>query len=55
MSIGFKLVAPRFVPPLDPDFRPAALANRAFRKEVAEGIRRVAGSESLRDIYAEEA
>jgi predicted NBD/HSP70 family sugar kinase len=36
MSIGFKLVAPKFVPPLDPDFRPAALANRAFRKEVAE-------------------
>ena len=36
MSIGFKLVAPKLVPPLDPDFRPAALANRAFRKEVAE-------------------
>jgi len=29
-----KLVRPKFVPPLDPDFRPAVLANRAFRKEV---------------------
>jgi predicted NBD/HSP70 family sugar kinase len=36
MSIAFKLIAPKFVPPLDPDFRPAALANRAFCKEVAE-------------------
>jgi predicted NBD/HSP70 family sugar kinase len=36
MSTAFKLIAPRFVPPLDPDFRPAALANRAFRREVAE-------------------
>ena len=30
-----KLVGPKFVPPLDPDFRPAVLANRAFQKEVA--------------------
>jgi len=30
-----KLVGPKFVPPLDPGFRPAVLANRAFRKEVA--------------------
>jgi len=29
------LPQPRFVPPLDPDFRPAALANRAFDAEVA--------------------
>jgi predicted NBD/HSP70 family sugar kinase len=36
VSTAFKLIAPKFVPPLDPDFRPAALANRAFRKEVAE-------------------
>jgi predicted NBD/HSP70 family sugar kinase len=36
MPTAFKLIAPKFVPPLDPDFRPAALANRAFRKEVAE-------------------
>ncbi len=28
------LIPPRFVPPLDPDFRPAVLANRAFRAEV---------------------
>ncbi|MCS6897388.1 MAG: hypothetical protein NZM29_05390, partial [Nitrospira sp.] len=26
------LPVPRFLPPLDPDFRPAALANRAFRE-----------------------
>jgi predicted NBD/HSP70 family sugar kinase len=29
---GLPLVAPRLVPPLDPDFRPAVLANRAFRR-----------------------
>lgn len=29
------LVTPRFVPPLDDGFRPAALANRAFRQAVA--------------------
>jgi hypothetical protein len=27
------LVSPKLVPPLDPDFRPASLANRAFRRE----------------------
>jgi predicted NBD/HSP70 family sugar kinase len=31
----FTLISPRFVPPLDKGFRPAALANRAFRAEVA--------------------
>ena len=31
-----KLVKPRFVPPLDQEFRPAVLANRAFQQEVAE-------------------
>ena len=31
-----KLVRPKFAPPLDPDFRPAVLANHAFRKEVAD-------------------
>lgn len=36
MSDAFKLVAPRFVPPLDEGFRPAVLANRAFLKEVEE-------------------
>ncbi len=34
MQEAFKLVAPRFVPPLDPAFRPAVLANRAFLEEV---------------------
>ena len=32
----FKLVKPRFVPPLDEGYRPASLANRAYRQEVAE-------------------
>ena len=31
---AFKLVKPNFVPPLDEDFRPAVLANRAFLAEV---------------------
>jgi Arc/MetJ family transcription regulator len=31
-----------------------ALELVAFRKEVSEGIRRIAGSRSMRDIYAEE-
>ena len=35
MSSGFRLIAPTFIPPLEPEFRPAALANRAFRQEVA--------------------
>ena len=34
MSDAFKLVEPRFIPPLDAAFRPAVLANRAFLKEV---------------------
>ena len=29
-----ELVKPRFVPPLEPEFRPAVLANRAFRDQV---------------------
>ncbi|CAN5737504.1 hypothetical protein BH23GEM7_BH23GEM7_39350 [soil metagenome] len=32
-----------------------ALELVAFRKEVSEGIRRIAGSHSMRDIFAEEA
>ncbi|CAG0937055.1 hypothetical protein TFLX_05961 [Thermoflexales bacterium] len=36
MTDGLTLVPPRLVPPLDPDFRPVVLANRAFQKEVAE-------------------
>jgi len=30
---GFQLVPPRFVPPLDPGFRPAVLANRAYQEQ----------------------
>ena len=34
-----KLVRPKFVPHLDPDFRPAVLADHAFRKEItASGV-----------------
>jgi predicted NBD/HSP70 family sugar kinase len=31
---NFKLVPPRCLPPLEPEFRPAVLANRAFQKQV---------------------
>jgi len=41
MSSAFTLIAPAFVPPLEPEFRPAALANRAFRHEVAASGRGV--------------
>jgi len=42
--LGF--LKPRFIPPLDPDFRPAVLANRAFRKEAAKsGVPLVIGLE----------
>ncbi len=34
MSPAFRLFAPRTLPPLDPGFRPAALASRVFRAEV---------------------
>lgn len=36
MNEGLKLAAPRVTPVLDAAFRPAALANRAFRKAVEE-------------------
>ncbi|MBI5961438.1 MAG: ROK family protein [Chloroflexi bacterium] len=36
MAASFKLIEPRFVPPLDPAYRPAVLANRAFRAEVEQ-------------------
>jgi predicted NBD/HSP70 family sugar kinase len=36
MSDAFRLVEPRIQPPLDPDFRPAVLANRHFQKEVED-------------------
>jgi predicted NBD/HSP70 family sugar kinase len=35
MSNAFKLIKPRYIPPLDEDFRPAVLANRAYQDEVA--------------------
>jgi predicted NBD/HSP70 family sugar kinase len=34
MGEALRLVKPRFVPPLDPEFRPAVLANRAFQTDV---------------------
>jgi predicted NBD/HSP70 family sugar kinase len=48
MTECFPVVKPQFVPPLDPGFRPAALANRAFCKEVedsGEGVPLVLGLE----------
>ncbi|MCE5239757.1 ROK family protein [bacterium] len=36
MDDAFELVEPYFTPPLDPDFRPAVLANRAFVAQVEE-------------------
>jgi len=41
MSSAFHVIAPRFLPPLEPEFRPAVLANRAFRGEVAASGRGV--------------
>jgi predicted NBD/HSP70 family sugar kinase len=35
MQASIQLVAPKFVPPLEPEFRPAALANRQFRADAA--------------------
>ncbi len=35
MNNSFKLVSPKFVPPLDTDFRPAVLANRFYQKELS--------------------
>ncbi len=46
MSLPFHLPAPEFVPPLDDTFRPAALADRAFRQETAhQGMPLVIGLE----------
>jgi len=53
MEQPFFLENPSFPPPLDPDFRPASLANRRFQQEVEEsgggvplvfGLERTAGS-----------
>jgi predicted NBD/HSP70 family sugar kinase len=35
MPQSIQLIAPKFVPPLEPEFRPAALANRQFRVAAA--------------------
>ncbi|HEX7568311.1 MAG TPA: hypothetical protein VF355_07060 [Anaerolineaceae bacterium] len=35
MADRFKLIQPRFTPPLEEEFRPAVLANRAFEREIA--------------------
>ena len=34
--MSFKLVKPRFIPPLDETFRPAVLANRTFQSEAED-------------------
>jgi len=61
MAGGFRLIAPKHVPPLEPAFRPAVLANRAFRDEVAAsgagvplviGLERPDGSLSRYDTVA---
>src|SRR5512138_1613070 len=39
------LARPRFLPPLEHDFQPAALFNRAFRAAVAPGVPLVIGLE----------
>ncbi len=46
MTEPFTLIAPKFIPPLDDNFRPAALANQAFRREAAKiGVPLVIGLE----------
>jgi predicted NBD/HSP70 family sugar kinase len=52
MSGAFTLVKPRFQPPLDQGFRPAVLANQAFRRQVAVsgvGVPLVIGLERPQD------
>jgi predicted NBD/HSP70 family sugar kinase len=36
MAGTFQLIEPKFLPPLEPEFRPASLANRAFRQAAAD-------------------
>ena len=46
MQPSLQLISPSFIPPLDPDFRPAALANRQFRVDAAiTGIPLIIGLE----------
>ncbi|MGD9147324.1 MAG: ROK family protein [Anaerolineae bacterium] len=49
--MSLQLIKPRFVPPLDEGFRPAVLANRAYRKEVEDsggGVPLILGLERAR-------
>lgn len=55
MYRDFQLVEPRFTPPLDPGFRPAVLANRAFQSAVADaggGVPLVFGVEQLNGVVS---
>jgi predicted NBD/HSP70 family sugar kinase len=54
MCQDFQLVKPRFTPPLDPGFRPAILANRAFQSAVADagGVPLIFGVEQLNGIVS---
>ncbi len=46
MTRPIPLIAPKLTPPLDPDFRPASLANRAYRSETLKnGVPLVIGLE----------
>jgi predicted NBD/HSP70 family sugar kinase len=47
MGMSLNLVKPRFVPPLEEEFRPAVLVNRLFQQQAAEagGVRLVFGLE----------
>ncbi len=50
INLGLPLVAPRVTPVLDPAFRPAVLANRAFRQHVAANPNRVPARLALEQI-----
>jgi len=55
MRQNFQLVKPRFMPPLDPGFRPAVLANHAFRSAVAGaggGVPLIFGVEQLDGVVS---
>jgi hypothetical protein len=46
MTRPIPLIAPKLIPPLDPDFRPASLANRAYRNDTLNiGVPLVIGLE----------